>query len=68
MGYFQVRYDSRVVICDHRTFIRLATGSVKIFNYQFDCLKVLSYVNFFIELDLLLVVALGIFRFECDWY
>ena len=26
MGYFQVRYDSRVVIYDHRAFIRLATG------------------------------------------
>ena len=25
MGYFQVRYDSRVVNCDHRGFIRLAT-------------------------------------------
>ena len=29
MGYFQVRYDSRVVIYDRRGFIRLATG---IFN------------------------------------
>ena len=26
MGYFQVRYDSRVVIYDRRGFIRLATG------------------------------------------
>ena len=26
MGYFQVRYDSRVVIYDHRAFIRLTTG------------------------------------------
>ena len=26
MWYFQVRYDSRVVIYDHRGFIRLATG------------------------------------------
>ena len=25
MGYFPVRYDSRVVIYDHRGFIRLAT-------------------------------------------
>ena len=25
MGYFQVRYDSRVVIYDRRAFIRLAT-------------------------------------------
>ena len=30
MGYFPVRYDSRVVIYDRRGFIRLATGhSVK---------------------------------------
>ena len=28
MGYFQVRYDSRVVIYDCRAFIRLATGTV----------------------------------------
>ena len=27
MGYFPVRYDSRVVIYDRRGFIRLATGS-----------------------------------------
>ena len=26
MGYFQVRYDSRVVIYNRRGFIRLATG------------------------------------------
>ena len=28
MGYFQVRYDSRVVNYDRRGFIRLATGVV----------------------------------------
>ena len=28
MGYFQVRYDSRVVNYDRRVFIRLATGLV----------------------------------------
>ena len=28
MGYFQVRYDSRVVIYDRRGFIILATGLV----------------------------------------
>ena len=26
MGYFQVRYDSKIVNYDHRGFIRLATG------------------------------------------
>ena len=26
MGYFQVRYDSRVVIYNYRTFLRLTTG------------------------------------------
>ena len=26
MGYFQVRYDSRVVIYKHKMFLRLATG------------------------------------------
>ena len=28
MGYFPVRYDSRVVNYDHRGFIRLATGQL----------------------------------------
>ena len=28
MGYFQVRYDSRVVNYEHKLFIRLATGLV----------------------------------------
>ena len=28
MGYFPVRYNSRVVIYDRRGFIRLATGLV----------------------------------------
>ena len=28
MGYFQVRYDSRVVIYERKMFIRLATGLV----------------------------------------
>ena len=28
MGYFQVRYDSRVVIYDRRGFIRLANGII----------------------------------------
>ena len=28
MGYFQVRYDSRVVIYDRKPFIRLATVGV----------------------------------------
>ena len=26
MGYFSVRFDSRVVIYEHKMFIRLATG------------------------------------------
>ena len=34
MGYFQVRYDSGVVIYDHRGFIRLATvvDVIKLFS------------------------------------
>ena len=31
MGYFQVRYNSRVINYDHRGFIRLATGFTEIF-------------------------------------
>ena len=34
MGYFQVRYDSRVVNYDHRGFIRLATVIGKSFSVQ----------------------------------
>ena len=29
MGYFQVRYDSRVIIYEHKLFIRLATGKYR---------------------------------------
>ena len=32
MGYFQVRYDSRVVNYDHRGFIRLATVVDKVYS------------------------------------
>ena len=30
MGYFPVRYDSRVIIYERKMFIRLATGLLKI--------------------------------------
>ena len=33
MGYFQVRYDSRVIICDRTDFIRLATEDL----VNYDC-------------------------------
>ena len=36
MGYFQVRYDSRVVIYDRRGFIRLATGLFSFFSQHND--------------------------------
>ena len=32
MGYFPVRYDSRVVIYERKMFIRLATGLNKVSN------------------------------------
>ena len=32
MGYFQVRYDSRVINYDHKLFIRLATAFTGIFS------------------------------------
>ena len=34
MGYFQVRYDSRVVNYDYRGFIKLATGCKEMFNRE----------------------------------
>ena len=36
MGYFQVRYDSRVVIYDCRGFIRLAAGPSNGIGTGFD--------------------------------
>ena len=41
MGYFQVRYDSRVIIYDRRGFIRLATGGL-IFLDLFDFVLLMS--------------------------
>ena len=36
MGYFPVRYDSRVVIYEHKMFIRLATGILGIGRYMLN--------------------------------
>ena len=33
MGYFQVRYDSRVVIYERKMFIRLATDLAKFYHF-----------------------------------
>ena len=38
MGYFEVRYDSGVVIYDRRGFIRLATGDY-VFRELFTLVK-----------------------------
>ena len=35
MGYFPVRYDSRVVIYEHKMFIRLATGHIVLVPINF---------------------------------
>ena len=40
MGYFQVRYDSRVVIYERKMFIRFATGLFLNFRLFFKQLKV----------------------------
>ena len=38
MGYFQVRYNSRVVNYDHIGFIRLASGlNVQVFKVAHSC-------------------------------
>ena len=44
MGYFQVRYDSRVVIYDCRGFIRLATVSRLIYRTWLELLVQLANV------------------------
>ena len=36
MGYFQVRYDSRVINYDRRGFIRLATG-LQFLKFGINC-------------------------------
>ena len=42
MGYFPVRYDSRVVIYERKMIIRLATGLLS--THCLDC-KILTYVG-----------------------
>ena len=42
MGYFQVRYDSRVVNYDRRGFIRLATGVDQFFHNCLKCANLLQ--------------------------
>ena len=47
MGCFQVRYDSRVVIYEHKLFIRLATGrKIKNKNYLSAVLRLVECPNF----------------------
>ena len=36
MGYFPVRYDSRVIIYERKMFIRLATAKVRFFKGEFN--------------------------------
>ena len=44
MGYFPVRYDSRVVIYERKMFIRLATGLLVMVNGEDSFLKGLNPV------------------------
>ena len=48
MGYFPVRYDSRVVIYEPKIFIRLATGHLSIVHQmmnKFGSLYCLALIN-----------------------
>ena len=56
MGYFQVRYDSRVVIYDRRGFIRLATGWL---NSSHDMQHPITVVYFGADLLLEFVYEIG---------
>ena len=40
MGYFQVSYDSRVVIYERKMFIRLATGLIIAYEINYDIYKI----------------------------
>ena len=44
MGYFQVRYDSRVVIYKHKMFIRLATENTMA-DHLFILFGFIGFVN-----------------------
>ena len=47
MGYFTVRYDSRVVIYEHKMLIRLATGQCITYLYsKYGCRRIQSRVKF----------------------
>ena len=46
MGYFQVRYDSRVIIYDRRGFIRLANEAI---SFYFMNVEVFTNPNFLID-------------------
>ena len=45
MGYFQVRYDSRVVIYEHKMFIRLDTDQSASFNHSKVVLKIVDLIT-----------------------
>ena len=46
MGYFQVRYDSRVVNYDHIGFIELATGEKHLNQLQIRNRNIYLYFKF----------------------
>ena len=52
MGYFPLRYDSRVVIYECKMFVRLATGcsspSTEEIRGQSDCLQATRYLTVFL--------------------
>ena len=47
MGYFPVRYDSRVVIYEHKIFTRLATGHFV--NLLLGCIFGLHFCWYFVS-------------------
>ena len=54
MGYFQVRYNSRVIIYDGRGFIRLATG-LQFYMIGFDKLRKYAFIYLYVVKQLNLV-------------
>ena len=51
MGYFPVRYNSRVVIYEHKMFIRLATGLQFTYLHGFHQLYYIQRTAYFLYSD-----------------
>ena len=66
MGYFPVRYDSRVVIYEHKMFIRLATGLQFTVLFYHPAAVVLSPMDTIYVLPFLIFSYWNYLSLDCD--